>query len=504
MDTNEEYLFNNDFNNINLNDELKSFYAFLNDEELNESVNKENKLTELRNQNYKRFGDINLTILENLSEEFEDITREIKKIYGFIDSNELLVATIEEAHNNKKIIDLIYNYINQLNIMIENELKDLEKENNERQDKIKHINYKNVDTKALQQILNKYNDIVLYNSVIDESILDNYRRQLRRKKDLNSLYKLINIEIEDTDGGHLQRDLLNLEISKEIEKINDKIIYLEDIMVENSKYQGEFLSFKSYFNSLIAYDDEDFADINRVHSYICSNLKIQSLLNYFEDSLIYERENKLKEKEFVYNKVGIKNIRMSLNFISANYMDSLNDEEKQLISSLYEKIDDETKVEEIYKRLKSLVNNIWKKSLTNVYSYNQSDDFCFMCTNSQFLDPRHETILISKKMLERVEDYSNYQIGFVCEFNDNILYVTENEDIMTIEHEDMSNLKTPKQIEQEFLNFKVCNRIALNGYITKISAVYFINDGDSTKYKKAVTLSNQYKLPLILLKKDKN
>ena len=29
------------------------------------------------------------------------------------------------------------------------------------------------------------------------------------------------------------------------------------------------------------------------------------------------------------------------------------------------------------------------------------------------------------------------------------------------------------------LNFKIRNRIALNGYITSISAVYFINDGDS-------------------------
>ena len=107
-------------------------------------------------------------------------------------------------------------------------------------------------------------------------------------------------------------------------------------------------------------------------------------------------------------------------------------------------------------------------------------------------------------MLEQVQDYSDYQIGFVCNFNDNILYITENEDIMSIYYNDMSNLKTPKQVEQEFLNFKVCNRIALNGYITKINAVYFINDGDTVKYKKAVTLSNQYKLPLIVLKKDKS
>ena len=105
-------------------------------------------------------------------------------------------------------------------------------------------------------------------------------------------------------------------------------------------------------------------------------------------------------------------------------------------------------------------------------------------------------------MLNRVTDYLNYQIGFICDYNDNILYITENEDIMSVNHEDMSNLKSPKQIEQEFINFKVCNRLALNGYITKIKAVYLINDGNMSKYKKAVELANQYKLPLIVLKKD--
>ena len=72
---------------------------------------------------------------------------------------------------------------------------------------------------------------------------------------------------------------------------------------------------------------------------------------------------------------------------------------------------------------------------------------------------------------------------------------------MTVNHNDMSNLKTPKQIEQEFINFKVCNRIALNGYLTDITGVYLIDDNDILKYKKAVSLSNQYNLPLIIIKK---
>ena len=82
------------------------------------------------------------------------------------------------------------------------------------------------------------------------------------------------------------------------------------------------------------------------------------------------------------------------------------------------------------------------------------------------------------------------------------MYITENDDIMSVDSDDMSNLKTPLQLEQEFINFKVCNRIALNGYKTKIQAIYFINDGDIDKYKKAIELANIYQLPLIELKKD--
>ena len=68
--------------------------------------------------------------------------------------------------------------------------------------------------------------------------------------------------------------------------------------------------------------------------------------------------------------------------------------------------------------------------MTDVFSYDQRNDFCFICTNNQFIDEKYQAILITKQMLERVENYSDYQIGFICNFNDNILYVTENDDII--------------------------------------------------------------------------
>jgi len=185
-------------------------------------------------------------------------------------------------------------------------------------------------------------------------------------------------------------------------------------------------------------------------------------------------------------------------------MNLLNDEDKQIIQYLYDQVSEEYNIEEIYSKLSKIVNNIWEKTITNIYSFKMNDDFFFICTNNQFIDEKHQAILITNRMLERVSDYDEYQIGFIMNFNNNIMYITENEDIMSLDYEDMSNLKTPKQIEQEFLNFKVCDRIALNGHISKVIAVYFIDDGDLVKYQKSVNLANQHKLPLIVLKKDKN
>lgn len=505
MDTSSEFIFDDYFNDINLNNELKKFYEIINDDELDQNLDEAIKLTDLKNENYKRYNDINLLLLDNLLPEFENIVKEIKKIYAFIEPNELLQSDIDKALENKKIINNIYYFLERLEQMVEKESSILEKENDERQSKIKNIDYSSVDKNLLQEMLNKYNDIILFNSTIEEDIYKNYNKQIKRKKYLNDLYKLINLEIEIKTQKIEEKEKLNIEINKKIKEINANILYLEDLMMEKSKYEKEFIIFKNYINELIAYDDKNYTDLNRAYYNLCEDLKIKSALNYFEDAFIKEIEKAKEEEKFIYEKSGIKNLTISLNYIVANYMDLLDNCEKEIINNLYDVINNNNyNISNIYGEFKRVVNNIWKKSITDIYSYNQNDDFCFICSNNQFIDEKHEAILITKKMLERTNNSLNYQIGFVCNFNDNILYITENDDIMTVNYNDLSNLKTPKQIEQEFINFRVYNKIALNGYITKINAVYFIDDGNSIKYKKAVELSNQYKLPLITIKKDKN
>ena len=230
-------IFDDYFDTINLNDELRMFYAFLNDEELNESFESETKLTNLRNENYKRYNDINLLYLDSLSIEFENIAKEIKKIYGFIDSKELLKDDIETALDNKKIIDLVYYYLDKLEKMLEEELKLLEQQNNKRQKEVKEIDYSQLDEKILREILIKYNNIVLFNSTLEDNVFDNYSKQIKRREYLNQLYKLINLELSNVNEESSEKKDLNNEIEIEIRKINDRITYLEDLMIEKSKYE---------------------------------------------------------------------------------------------------------------------------------------------------------------------------------------------------------------------------------------------------------------------------
>lgn len=501
MDTNDEFFFDDYFGNINLKEELRKFYQIINEEEFN----KESNLTDIRNENYKRYNDINLVLLEKLPNDFEVIVNEIKRIYSYILPNQILISDFEDSYEIKKILDSIYSYLQELNNIIKIESTKLEKINNDRQLKIKDIDFSNFDKKVLHEVLNKYNDIVLYSSVTEENIIENYNRQINIKKDLNDLYRIINLELDDSNDNKDILKKLNDEINIEINNIKDKILYLEDLIIEKSEYQEEFNVFKSYFTNVIAYDDNNYSDVNRVHHIICDDLKLKSLICYFEESFIKEIEKLKQEETFVYEKIGIKNVKKSLDYICANYMDFLTEEEKSTINDLYNTLNNNVFVlKKVYDKLKKIVVKIWKETVTDPYEYTINKDFCFICSNNQFIDEKYQTILITSKMLERTQDYSDYEIGFICEFNNNILYVTENEDIMTVDHNDMSNLKTPKQIEQEFINFKVCNRIALNGYQTKINAVYIIGGQDLIKYKKAVELSNQYKIPLIVLKKDKN
>lgn len=481
----------------NMDTELKKFYQVINEDD--------SDLQALVTKNKESYKKIDLDKLSVLPNDFKEIVDSIKKIYSFIIEDSLDSLDVNIINENTKKIDLLNNYIEQLENFLKKEIIELKKENNNRKDKIKKIKYESVTKETLYKILFNYNNLLSFGFTECNNVYEEYVYQLKIKKEINKIYRLINLEVDTLNYSIDMRQSLKDKLNKKITEINSKIEYLGDLIIEDSDYKNKLVEFKNYFNKLISFDDEDYNSIINVYNKLMNNSFINNKIESLENLFIKEREFFVKEEEFIYKKIGIKNINQSLDYISANYIDDLDIKHKKMIEDLYKEInEDKYNLIDIYEKIISLTNFLWKKQLTDVYSYVPGDDFNFICTNNQFLDEKHQSILITKRMLDIVNDYSDYQIGFICRFDDNILYITEEDDIMSVKHEDMSNVKTIKQIEQEFVNFKIRNRIALNGYKTSLCAVYLINDGDFIKYKKAVELSNQHSLPLVILRKELN
>lgn len=506
MDYSEDNIsLSNYLDSIDLNEDLKGFYDIINDENKKSDLEEKMKLDTLRNLNHKDYYSIDISKMEDLPSDFSSIVEEIKSIYYTLESDKLLIEDESSANESRKKLNDALRYCKRLDAMVKNALKELEEENDKKQSRLSIAFIKNLDCdfRTKSRILALYNDLVLYNAEITKDNYENLKREIIRKKYIHQIYMMLNIEeaIKVNDVNKERLDDLNDRIKEIRDTIEDKILYLQDLISKNSKYTEEFNEFINFYYKIANYDTMNYENARQTYEILSDNAKFIDKLKTYETLFIEEFETNQRANEFVYEKVGIKNIKTSLDYISANYMDVLPSDDKKEIENIYSELNSEYDIDDVYKRLLRIVKRIWSNSITDIYSYNPTKDFCFICSNNQFIDPKYQCILITNKELEKVDDFSDYQIGFICDYKDNIMYITENEDIMTVEHEDMSNLKTPIQLEQEFINFKVCNRIALNGFLTKLTAVYFIDDGDSIKYEKAVELSNMYSLPLIILNK---
>lgn len=492
---------------LDLNSDLNDFYEVIGKNDFQDEIEEKEELIKLRNKNQKRYYNINIKKINGLPHVFDDIVGDINKFYSFINPNELLTEDLYNAQKCEKILNDIERKFDRLDELVNVVLKVLSHENDIRQSKfnIDYFKSLNVDEDIKNKALSKYDDLLLDNSIFT---LDSYKalkNEYKRKEKIDNIYKILNLKIESNiDKLGIDRfKNMNNKISKQILIYQTKIQYLQDIILKDSEYTKEFNNFLNYFNTIIAYDDRTYDDVKQTYNILLNSDTIKNKLREFEELFISEVDSKKEEEKFIYDKIGIKNLKKSLDYVSANYLDKINEEDRKIVGYIYEKLKDkDCDLSNLSQALNLVVKDIWKNDITSVYNYKPGEDFYFLCSNNQFMDPRYETILITKRELERVNDYSDYQIGFICRYDDNILYITENEDIMSVEnYDDLSRLKTPLQLEQEFLNFKISNRIALNGFTTKLEAVYIINDGDINKYNKAKELSNMYGLPLIELKK---
>lgn len=493
------------FDAIDLDKDMDKIYELMNDKNLDNKRKKESDLNKLRTENHKRFYKINIAKLENLPESFKDIVSDVSEKYKSLAGMNLLSETLKEAKLSQKALNDIYRKIGRIDKMVKSTVRQLEEENDKEQDSFSIIDLKNLDLEKNRKrhILNLYNEVILYNSTIEKDLYSKLKRELVRKEYLSEIKASIslgNTEKINFDKKDKISDLNN-KLSKIIDDTSDKIQYLTDLMIEDSDYTGAFNDFLEFYNKITSYDKNDYDNVRQTYEILNDKDKIDSYIKKFENDFINERSKFFNDEKFIFKKIGLKNIKSTLYYISANYINELNKYQKRVIKDAYDKLaKDNIDVAQTGKNLKYIVNDIWKKTITDIYKFNENR-YSFLCSNSQFIEPKMETILLSNDIVNRMDNYLDYQIGFICSYDNNILFVTEDSDIMNVEHDDLSCLKTPKQIEKEYLSFDIINRVVLNGYKTKIIGVYYIYDGDNAKYNKALELSKNNKLPLITLKK---
>lgn len=458
------------------------------------------ELKKLRNNNHKIYTSIDLIKLSKLPEVLQPYSKKIINAIKSIKEKDLLKENMSDAQYHAEVLKNIQDDMKNMDKAVRTTLKELIKSNDKN---LAKINIDEIDIKHKERIERLYNDVIL---TAVGNTLDDYEDlfiQLDRKEKIMRLFDAVNkYDIEWKDKKEKEKIAeLNAGIDDRIAFYREKINYLKDLLMEQSRYQNKLISFTYYFDEKITYNKSDIKDVKKMYDMLQPDNIIDNKISKLENLFSQERELFKKENEFAKEKTGRTNLKNTLRYLKNYYNKKLTKKELEVVENNLGKVDTED-INILKESTKKIVDRIWKKSITDIYNYNVTKDYYFIVSKTPFKEENFETILITKKMIEKVNIFDDFEIGFICNYDDNILLTTENNEIPSIIYDDLSNLKTPIQLEQEFVNFKVCNRLALNGYKTDIIGVYYIDTKKRKIYEKAVKLANEYDLPLIRIIKN--
>ena len=505
---NANSLFDKDyFEDMDLNDDMEKIYSLVRDKEEYGEYEKEVNLSKLRIDNHKRYHRIKLELIEDLPNYFYLDVKNIKSIYSKINEKKILKANYEESEKNKARLLEIEKLYNELKFKIENEFQKLTKENNKDQKLWDYSILKsmNIDEDELKKVLDYYDKLLIITSRISSNVFIDYKNELERKKYIDKIKKIIEDESQKLRDSAKEKELnlLNSKIEIEVISLNNKLDYLDKLIIKDSIYKQDYKKFKTLCNNIINYDKKSLDEARETYKLLCIKKKIDIFIDRFEKLFLQEVEKEIKGKDFEKLEIDIEKIKEILKKIEDNYYNTLSKEDAKYIRNLKRDIQSKiVYVEEEKINLNNLIKRIWHNYLTNIYSYNPNEDYHFICSNNQFIEPKYETILITKELVNKVSNYGNYQIGFICNDVDNLMYMTDKDDIMEAEESEKEFLKLPNEVEESIIDFNNCNRISLDGNDIVLTAVYFIDDGDIDKLSTALGFANTYNIPLIRLKRD--
>ena len=142
--------FDYSFETLDLNKDMEKLYEIINDDETLDEFEQKIRLSKLRNKNYERYYSLDISNFEDLPNDFEDIIKDIMDLYGYIDSSKILNGNASESKNIKQLLDNIYRRKDRLDRMVNSYLKEITKNNNEKQSKFSLIYFNNLFIKIIK------------------------------------------------------------------------------------------------------------------------------------------------------------------------------------------------------------------------------------------------------------------------------------------------------------------------------------------------------------------
>ena len=170
---NTNAFFSDYFTDIDLNKDIEMLYQIIGTEDSQDEFEESIKLTKLRDENHKRYHDIDTLKYEDLPDNIYEYLEDMFDLYSYIDAKKILTADLNESNNIKLLLDNIYRRKDRLDRVIKAYLKQITKSNDEKQAKFS-INYfktLNIDEELKKELLEKYNDLVLFSSNFNNSAL---------------------------------------------------------------------------------------------------------------------------------------------------------------------------------------------------------------------------------------------------------------------------------------------------------------------------------------------
>lgn len=448
------------------------------DARVNKELNSNDiELEKLRDLNHLNYFELKIDKIKDLPIQYETEALEIFDLYNTIDSITLLKENFSSAKEHSNLIKTIKKRIESLEEKLSIDLDKIIEENDklEKDLDLSILKDTNPNTESQRKIIDeRINSLKFFNlSTNTKNPGFEISRQEKRKKYIDEIREMILTYDKNLIKNRKQNELK--EINKEIELKYEEYLDKIDNLKKYIKVNKNFDNLIKKINEIFDYDKNDYEDANYLLNDVIFNKRIDKELEKYNKILKDVTNPTLKMKETPNElKDTIKN--NYVNLLTEKEIQELNDN-KYLI------------------KLKQILDKIWKNEITNVENYTEGNNFKFLCSNLNEYKKEIIVKLITSEELKYLNDFGDYKVGYIYEFNDNIKSILYN-------NSDSFD-KTPIDLEAILINQKEFPEIKLYLNSRKQAVFYIKNEDFNEEYEMANKLSNEENLPLIVIDLEK-